>query len=429
MRSPLLLGGSLAILTVLAFLPSLANGFVLIDDPFYVTANREVLKGITREGLAWALTANVVNNWHPLTVLSHMLDVEVFGLAAAGHHLTSLLLHLASVLLLFEVLRRTTGALYRSALVAALFAVHPTRAESVAWVAERKDVLSGLFWMLALLAYVHYARRPSRGRYLLVALAMALGLAAKPMLVTLPCVLLLLDLWPLERRELGRLILEKIPLFVLSAASSLTTLHYQKTSLAPLEALPWDLRFANAAVSYVAYLGKAFLPRDLAVFYPFPQTIPLGQTLGAVALLAALTILAVRRVRESPWLLVGWLWFLGTLVPVIGLVQVGRQAMADRYTYLPCIGLFLAVVWGMAELVERRAALRPALAVCAVLAVLVLTALTQGQVRHWQDSVTLFRHALAVTGDNELARRGLDRALAARRQEDRACCTRSSTPR
>jgi protein O-mannosyl-transferase len=249
-------------------------------------------------------------------------------------------------------------------------------------------------------------------------LSMALGLAAKPMLVTLPCVLLLLDLWPLGRRGLGRLILEKILLFTLSAASSVVTLHYQKASLAPLEALPWDLRLSNAAVSYVTYLGKAFLPRDLAVFYPFPPQIPIWQAVGSAALIIVLTGLAVWRVRKSPWLLVGWLWFLGTLVPVIGLVQVGRQAMADRYTYLPFAGLFLAMVWGLAELVAQRAVLRRALGVVAVLAVLILTAMTRSQARHWADSVTLFRHALAVTGDNDLARIGLAKALAARREEE-----------
>jgi protein O-mannosyl-transferase len=413
MRPPLVLGGALALLTVLAFLPSLGNGYVILDDPLYVTANREVRQGITLEGAAWALTANVANNWHPLTVLSHMLDVEVFGLPPVGHHLTSLLLHLAGVLLLFEALRRMTGAAYRSALVAALFAVHPTRVESVAWISERKDVLSGLFWMLALLAYLGWVRRPSAGRYLLVTLALALGLAAKPMVVTLPCVLLLLDFWPLGRRGLRGLIVEKIPLFALSAASSVVTLHYQRTSMAPLDVLPWDLRLANAAVSYVSYLGKAFLPRNLAVFYPFPMEIPAWKTAGAVLLLALVTALAVWRARKSPWLLVGWLWFLGTLVPVIGLVQVGRQAMADRYTYLPFVGLFLAVVWGTAEWAERRGALRPVLGALAVLAILGLAGMTRAQTRHWRDGVTLFRHALAVTGNNPLARQGLARALAA----------------
>ncbi|HEY9422309.1 MAG TPA: hypothetical protein VIW92_12900 [Thermoanaerobaculia bacterium] len=429
MRPPLILGGALALLTVLAFLPSLGNGYVLLDDPLYVTGNPQVRQGITREGLAWALTANVANNWHPLTVLSHMLDVEVFGLPAAGHHLTSLLLHLANVLLLFAALQRMTGAAFRSALVAALFAVHPTRVESVAWIAERKDVLSGLFWMLALLAYVHYACRPNPRRYLPVALAMALGLAAKPMVVTLPCVLLLLDFWPLGRRGWGRLILEKVPLFVLSAASSLVTLRYQETSLAPLEVLPWDLRFANAAVSYATYLGKAFLPRNLAVFYPFPAEIPAWKVAGASALLLLLTGLAIWRARRSPWLLVGWLWFLGTLVPVIGLVQVGRQAMADRYTYLPFIGLFLAMVWGAAELAQRRASLRPILGTLAVLAILGLAGMTRAQVHHWRDSVTLFRHALKVSRDNPLARRGLAKALAAQKEGAHGHAVREAQPR
>lgn len=429
MRSPLVLGGALALLTVLAFLPALANGFVLLDDPLYVTANTKVRQGITYDGLVWALTANVANNWHPLTVLSHMLDVEVFGLAPTGHHLTSLLLHLASVLLLFEALRRMTGSVFRSALVAALFAVHPTRVESVAWVAERKDVLSGLFWMLALLAYVAWVHRPSVGRYLLVALAVTLGLAAKPMVVTLPFLLLLLDLWPLGRRGIGKLILEKIPLFALSAASSVATLLYQKTSLAPLEVLPWDLRLANAVVSYATYLGKAFVPRDLAVFYPFPREIPAWKVAGSVVLLALLTGFALWRARRSPWLLLGWLWFLGTLVPVIGLVQVGRQAMADRYTYLPYIGLFLAVVWGIGEIVERRAAFRLVLGVLSVLAILGFAGMTRAQARQWRDSVTLFRHALAVTGDNPLARRGLAKALAAQQEGDHGHAVREAQPR
>jgi tetratricopeptide (TPR) repeat protein len=462
-RLPLLLGAALALLTLAAYLPALHNGFVNLDDGLYVTGNPQVQKGITRAGGAWALTANVANNWHPLTLLSHQLDCQLFGLNPAGHHATSLLLHLVNTLLLFAVLRGMTGAVWRSAAVAALFAVHPAHVESVAWVAERKDVLSAFFWILAMAAWTGYARRPSLGRYLLVALMMILGLMAKPMVVTLPFALLLLDVWPLDRRGLGwqRLIAEKLPLLALSAAASLVTLRYQRTSLAPLDLVPWSLRLANAAVSYAAYLGKLLLPRNLAVFYPIPLAIPAWQVAAAAALLAALTALAVWKARRAPWLLVGWLWFLGTLVPVIGLVQVGRQAMADRYTYLPSIGLFVAVVWGIAWGIaalarERRAILFTA----AAAAILALAAGTWMQAGYWRDSVALYRHALAATRGNYVAHVGLAKALTARRDwtgaeeqyraalalrpgltearaglaavlraEKELCCTRSSTPR
>src|SRR5215210_126756 len=421
-RRPVLLAAALALLTLAAFWPTLGNGFVNLDDTLYVTANPMVRNGFSREGLAWVWTANVANNWHPLTVLSQMLDCQLFGVNPAGHHFTSLLFHLADVLLLFEVLRRMTGAAGRSTAVAGLFAVHPLHVESVAWVAERKDVLSALFWILAMGAYGRYARRPSAGRYLLVALAMALGLMAKPMVVTLPFVLLLLDVWPLERlrpgpgwrRRLAWLTAEKLPLLGLSAAASLVTLRYQTTSLVSLEALPWRLRVANAAVSYAAYLGKTLLPRNLSVFYPIPVEIPFWKAAGAALLIAGLTALVVWKWRKEPWLTVGWLWFLGTLVPVIGLVQVGRQAMADRYTYIPSIGLFLAICWGLPALAASRR-WRAALAVSAVLALMTLTAATRAQVRHWADSVTLYRHALAVTRGNYVANIGLARALASRR--------------
>ncbi len=357
------------------------------------------------------MTAKVASNWHPLTMLSHTLDCQLYGLAPAGHHATSLLLHLANVLLLFEVLRRMTGAVGRSAAVAALFAVHPTHVESVAWIAERKDVLSALFWILAMGAWARYARQPSAGRYGLVALLMILGLMAKPMVVTLPFALLLLDLWPLGRRPLGwkRLILEKLPLLALSAVSSVITIRYQEASLAPLDVVPWSLRAANALVAYAAYLGKLFWPTHLAVFYPIPLAIPAWKVLGAALPLIAITALALWRARREPWLLIGWLWFLGTLVPVIGLVQVGRQAMADRYLYLPSVGLFLVIVWALAELLKER---RAALATAAGLVILLLAAITWVQIGYWADSVTLFRHALAATDDgNYLAHIGLGKAL------------------
>lgn len=370
-----------------------------------------MVQGITRAGLAWAMTAKVASNWHPLTLVSHMLDGQLYGLDPAGHHATSLLLHLANVLLLFEVLRRMTGAAGRSAAVAALFAVHPTHVESVAWIAERKDVLSALFWILAMGAWARYARRPSIGRYGLVVLLMILGLMAKPMVVTLPFALLLLDVWPLDRLPLGwrHLAIEKLPLLALSAASSAITIQYQEASLAPLGAVPWSLRAANALVSYVAYLGKLFWPTHLSVFYPISLAIPAWKVLGAALLLIAITAFAVWRARREPWLLTGWLWFLGTLVPVIGLVQVGRQAMADRYTYIPSIGLFLAIVWTMAELLKEHRAL---LAATAGVVILALAAITRVQIGYWADSATLFRHALAATDDgNYLAHIGLGKAL------------------
>ncbi|HEY3570009.1 MAG TPA: hypothetical protein VGP73_18895 [Thermoanaerobaculia bacterium] len=407
------------------------------------------------------MTAKVASNWHPLTMLSHMLDCQLYGLAPAGHHATSLLLHLANVLLLFEVLRRMTGAAGRSAAVAALFAVHPTHVESVAWIAERKDVLSAFFWILAMGAWARYARQPSAGRYGLVALLMILGLMAKPMVVTLPFALLLLDVWPLDRLSLGwkRLILEKLPLLALSAVSSVITIRYQETSLAPLDVVPWSLRAANALVAYAAYLGKLFWPTHLAVFYPIPLAIPAWKVLGAALLLIAITALAAWRARREPWLLIGWLWFLGALVPVIGLVQVGRQAMADRYLYLPSIGLFLAVVWTLAGLLREH---RAALAAAAAIVILTLATITWAQIGYWADSVTLFRHALAATGDgNYLAHIGLGKALQGERDcegaagqfqavlarypnfrearagleavrrmgEEGSCSTRSSTPR
>ena len=449
LRSPLFLALGLVLLTLAGYLPALDNGFVDYDDDQYVTANPRVQEGLSWRGVAWALTARVAGNWHPVTLLSHMLDCQLFGLGPRGHHLTSLLIHLANVLLLFEVLRRMTGASGRSAAVAAIFAVHPTHVESVAWVAERKDVLSALFWLLATAAYVRYARaRPlyglvgslprSAGRYLLVAALFALGLAAKPMVVTLPLALLLLDYWPLGRFRLGvgaggpglraqlPLVWEKLPLLALSAAASAVTLYAQASTIAPLERLPLGARLGNAALAYATYLGKTLAPGDLAVFYPLRGDLGTTEVAAAALLLAALTVGALRAARRAPYLALGWLWYLGTLVPVIGVVQVGAQAMADRYTYLPSIGLYVAGVWGVAELVTRwrrqRAAREPDAAaapavVGSVVAVAflaglgVLVALTRAQVATWTDSSTLFRHALAVTRGNYLAHLNLANAL------------------
>lgn len=347
------------------------NEFVNYDDDEYVTQNSHVQAGLTSEGIVWAFTTTHAANWHPLTWLSHMFDYQLFGPNPQGHHLTSLLLHILNSILLFLVLRRMTDALWQSAFVAVLFALHPLHVESVAWVAERKDILSTFFWILTMWAYVRYVERPGSTRYLMVALPLALGLMAKPMLVTLPFVLLLLDIWPLGRIDLSeygdasrdkrdkrprtgivlmRLAKEKIPLFALVAASCLVTFAAQRSggAVQPMESLPFMDRVVNAIVSYFLYIEKMVWPTDMAFFYPYPvHTLPLWQPLGAGLLLLVITVLVIRTARRKPFLLVGWFWYLGTLIPVIGLVQVGGQAMADRYTYVPYIGLFMVVAWGV----------------------------------------------------------------------------------
>lgn len=425
---PLFFGLGLCLLTLVVFLPVLQSQFVNFDDGLYVSNNSRVQEGLTWDGFLWAWQANVASNWHPLTMLSHMLDCQLYGLNPKGHHLTSLLLHLASVWTLFEVLRRMTGFAWRSATVAALFAIHPLHVESVAWVAERKDVLSGLFFVLTLGAYLRYTRRRTAGAYAVVVLMFALGLLSKSMLVTLPCVLLLLDVWPLGRLPvtswseakpaLRPLLFEKIPLFALAAVMSGLTVYTQTRSLAKLAAVPMGRRVGNALLSYAAYLGKTFWPERLAAFYPLPNAVPVWRAGAAALLLAAVTALVLLRLRRSPWLAAGWLWFVGMLVPVIGILQVGRQGMADRYTYLPSIGLFLALVWETAELASRRKSSRAALAAlatvtAALLAALVLLAvLCRAQVDTWKDSKTLFSHAVAVTEGNYLAHLNLGVALA-----------------
>lgn len=431
---PLLLGLGLVLLTFIVYQPVLTAGFINFDDGLYVTANRHVQGGLTWKGFLWAWQANVASNWHPLTVLSHMLDCELYGMDAGRHHLTNLLFHLANVWLLFEILRRMTrehaGAIGPSAWVAALYGIHPLHVESVAWIAERKDVLSAFFFLLTLGAWHRWARERRPRWYLLAILLFACGLLSKPMVVTLPFVLLLLDIWPLGRlrvgeirsvRDLGAglrpLLLEKIPLFALSVASCAVTVFAQQGSMATLQAVPAARRVGNALVSYVVYLGKTFWPAKLAAFYPLPQGIPLWKSLAAGALLAAITVLAVWRIRRQPYLAVGWLWFLGMLVPVIGLVQVGRQAMADRYTYLPSIGLFLAVAWLAADLAFERRLFRAARAGAALAVVAALAVAAHAQAGLWKDSLTLFRHALAVNPNNYLAH--LNVAVALSRRGDR----------
>ena len=425
----------LALGTLALYARVAGHQFLFFDDDRYVTANARVLGGLSWDGVRWAFGTFDVANWHPLTWLSHMLDVQLFGPSAGAHHLVNAVLHAVNAGLLLLVLSRMTGAPGPSLLVAALFAVHPLHVESVAWVSERKDLLSTLFGLLMLGAYAGYARRPGPWRYLLVALSLAASLLAKPMWVTAPFLLLLLDLWPLQRLEGSsvaaddrcpplpgqsswRLVTEKLPLLALSAASSAMAVAAQRGSgaLMSLEEAGLGERLANALVSYIRYLWKTLWPAGLSPFYPrLAGGIPGWQVAGAAVLLLALSALALRRLRSSPWLLVGWLWFLGTLVPVIGLVQVGSQAMADRYTYLPVVGLFVAVAWEGARLAAswgergRRAARLAGWA-----AVGLLSALAFRQIGLWRDHETIFRHAIAVDRDNGRAHLVLSQGLAAR---------------
>ncbi len=421
----------LAAATVAAFAGVLRNGWVLLDDPEYVIGNPHVTAGLTLEGLRWFLHAPQGANWHPLTSVSHMLDVSLFGIQPAAHHAMSLAFHTLNAVLVALVLHRLTGAWWRSVLVAALFALHPLRVESVAWVAERKDVLSGLFFILALWTYVRWAERPGGGRYALVGLCLALGLMAKPMLVTLPFVLVLLDVWPLGRlagmqrlpgarapvrapgRPLGRLVAEKWPLFLLAAAASVVTILVQHVTWANVSphVLSPGFRVANALLSYWRYVAKTFWPSGLAVLYPYDRGLPVASAALAAAAFAAVTVLAFRQARRRPYLLVGWLWFVGMLAPVAGVIQVGEQAYADRYTYLPGIGLAMALVWLAGDLASRSRRVRFAAAALAVIALAGLSRATARQVTVWRDSRTVFGHALAVTRDNAVAEQGMGNAL------------------
>jgi tetratricopeptide (TPR) repeat protein len=408
-RQDWLVAGALAVVTFATFFSALQGEFVNFDDYTYVSRNPYVTNGITIDGLRWAFTTSCAANWHPLTWLSLQLDSDLWHSSPGrpdprGYHLTSILLHSINVALLFQTLRALTGAFWRSAAVALLFAVHPLRVESVAWIAERKDVLSAFFGLIALRAYVAYVRQPTVGRYLPVAVALALSLMSKPMLVTLPCLLLVLDWWPLDRvremRDWRRLVFEKLPLFALVLVSSVITylVQAQEGAVMALEDSPPLARVTNALISYVVYLGKMVWPLKLAAFYPHPgAALRAPETIGAVLLIVTFTAAALLLRRRSPYLLAGWLWYLGTLVPVIGLVQVGNQALADRYTYFPQIGMLLAVCWGVAEL--TRGHTRIAFAMLAVAATACI-ATTSIQIGYWKNSLTLWNHALAVSGDN-----------------------------
>jgi len=409
----------LILATLAAYWQVKDHDFVYYDDNVYVSENPHVRKGLTVEGLIWAFTTDQSSNWHPVTWLSHMTDIELFGLNPGRHHLVNLFIHILNALLIFVVFRKMTGAVWLSGVVAALFALHPLHVESVAWIAERKDVLSAFFGMLALWGYARYADRPTGRRYLPVFLFIALGLMSKPMLVTLPFVMLLLDYWPLnrfaaaasqasgspaQRHPFLRLVREKIPLFALVAISSAITFWVQQQSgaLKPLDTMPLDVRIANALLSYVAYIGKMFWPADLAVLYPYPTAFTWWKVAGAFILLTAISGFAVRNAKRRPYVAVGWFWYLGTLVPVIGLVQVGIQAMADRYAYIPLIGLYVIMAWSASELTLKFPRAKIVLTTATATVLLLLTAATVKQVRYWQNTVTLFEHTLAVTTHNWL---------------------------
>jgi tetratricopeptide (TPR) repeat protein len=440
-RSPgqhkLLLGLLLMAVTLAVYNPVSHNGFVNFDDDRYVTDNPQVRAGIHKSTISWAFTSLDQANWHPLTWLSHALDSQLFHLNPVGHHYTNLLLHATNALLLFVILQWFTGYTARSLMVASLFALHPLNVESVAWVAERKNVLCMFFFLLALAAYGWYVRRPTVARYLIVAVLFAMALMSKPMAITLPFVLLLLDYWPLGRLTWGRthssvrhpiamLCLEKLPLLALSAASAAMTMIAQRAGGAVLTSAAHAplLRFENVMVCYVRYIQKALWPSHLAVLYPYPRALPAWEVAASALILLAITW-TVLKYREQRYLVVGWFWYLGTMVPMIGLVQVGNQAMADRYAYLPLIGLFVMIVWAAADWASARRtsterASMQLLAATGVAILLAFSAVTRIQLRHWHDDLSLWSHALAVTPLNFVAENNFAEALIKQGKYDEA---------
>jgi Tfp pilus assembly protein PilF len=390
--------------------------FVSYDDAAYVSENRDVQQGLTQEGIAWAFTTRHAGNWHPVTWMSHMLDCQLFGLNANAHHSINLLAHVANVLLLFNLLRRTTGAIWQSGLVAVLFAVHPLHVESVAWIAERKDVLSTFFWLLTVWVYALYTGRRQFGIYILSLAVFWVGLMTKPMLVTLPVILLLLDYWPIGRfvkkTSWQSLALEKVPFLLLSGISAIVTFVAQKDggAVASVEQIPINLRIENAVVSYAAYLFKTIRPMDLAVFYPFDPQLPTWKVASSALALAAISILVIACARRRPYLATGWLWYLVMLLPVIGLVQVGAQSMADRYSYLSLVGIFIMLTWGISEAADYTNARTGRVLFSMVLRysaagllILALAARSWFQVGYWRNTTTLFEHAWQVTKNNYIA--------------------------
>jgi len=426
--------GLLLILAIIVVYRQVVNfDFIGFDDQKYVTENLHVQKGLTFEGIKWAFTTFHSANWHPLTLLSHMLDYNLYGLNPGGHHWTNVVFHIANTVILFFILLRMTGALWKSAIVAALFALHPLHVESVAWVSERKDVLSTFFCLMTIAAYYRYVKNSSTKNYLLIIICLSLGLMAKPMLVTLPFVLLLLDIWPLNRfkyknnsdfqsdntsgdgfRRKHWIILEKIPLFIPVLISCILTYFAQKSegAVLTLGALTLKYRIANALVSYVNYVLKMFWPSNLTVYYPHPgNTVPAWQMFGAALLIATACFCAIRAAKKYPYIAVGLFWYLGTLVPVIGLVQVGEQAMADRYTYIPLIGLFIVVVWGVSDLLKKWYYQKLLVCVFVPIMLIALSWATFLQLRYWKNGITLFEHAIEIKKNNIMAHNNLATAL------------------
>jgi Flp pilus assembly protein TadD len=424
--SPRWIAALLVVLTLTTYWPAFSNGFVNYDDDGYVTQNHFVQNGLSLSGIGWAWRATIMANWHPLTWISHMADVQMFRMNPAGHHASSVFLHAVNVVLLFFLLHKATGCRWRSAMVAAVFAVHPLNVECVAWVSERKSLLCAAFLFLALFAYGWYVRKPGVGRYVLVALLFALGLAAKPMVITLPFALLLLDYWPLRRLpipdssearalfrvRLRQLALEKLPLLLLSLASAFITVIAQArtNTIAANTYLSIPVRFQNALWSYLMYLEKAVWPTHLAIFYPHPEnTLALWKPLLATLLLLFFTGYCLRHLQQR-YLLVGWLWYLGCLVPVIGIVQVGRQAMADRYAYTPLLGIMVIAVWSIADRSSEFARRTEVLGLVSALALIFFSVLSWRQTTYWRDSFSLFEHALEVTPANFIAENNLGQA-------------------
>jgi tetratricopeptide (TPR) repeat protein len=451
----------LIVFSLIAFGRILGNDFVNFDDEIYITKNQHVQEGINSQTIKWAFASVVSSNWHPLTLLSHALDWQLFGASASGHHLINLLLHIGSVLILFLLLNKSTNAMWASALVAALFALHPLRVESVAWAAERKDVLSTFFGLASLYAYVYYVESSKLSKYFISFMLFALSLMAKPMLVTLPFVLLLIDYWPLKRWQkgliipsestrtnspeshkkkkkqskselsaakrmtasasttkdsnqlMGRLFWEKTPFLFLAVASSIVTIWAQNKggAIASLQKVQFTERLHTAMISYIAYLGKIIWPVDLAVFYPYEYSAQGWQIVACLILLAAISIAVIYFIKKTPFLFVGWFWYLGTLVPVIGFIQVGRQAMADRYTYFPSIGIAIILIWGIIHLWSEEK-LRKIIIIPAAIILAALAFLTWQQCGYWKNTSTLFSHALQVTKNNYLAHSNLGVALA-----------------
>ena len=416
---------SLGLLIFFLYLPVIHFDFINYDDFDYVVANAHVNKGLSMDAAKWAFFSFHASNWHPVTWLSHMLDCQLFGLNAGWHHFVNLLFHIANTLLLFALLCKLTKQKWPAACVALLFAVHPLHVESVAWIAERKDMLSTFFFLTVLTTYTSYVRSPKKTALYYTTLSLfMLGLMAKPMLVTLPFLLLVLDYWPLERfqlpergssfadkKVLRNMIAEKIPFFLLSGVSCYITVCAQRGAIAPDGQYPFNLRIANAVISYGGYIQKMFVPVHLALPYPLADTIAWPRFWISLTILLLVSIVSLSTAKKRPYLVAGWLWYLGTLVPVIGILQVGIQSMADRYTYIPLIGLFIILSWGLNDLCKRWNYLKPPTIVVLGIIFILLTAATRHQLGFWKNSISLFRHSLKVTDNNYVADNNLGLAL------------------